>query len=342
MTYAPRPPLLGLGHTTGFGGFQTVGTPQYSMPPATASTSTNPYDAWAQSEIGRRWIEAQESAARQARKQADFEMDQKLQAAKLARDQLAVTRGQAEANAWYNREQVKIARERLAQEERLKQQELQLSRERLALDSEVQRGQLGLNRAQAQAQFMSGPDMLFMGNDFRAALARADQGLGPQPYGANGAPTPRTAADFEALMGPPGTSPGGPSEPIMHPSVTPSRSTGAMYGSGQMTSPSGAGRTNDPMNGGGRPATDPRITAANAVIRAIPPSEADGYDESDRAALAAVENIFRAAKPGAVQRMRPGQRQAFAAGLSRLGFWAPDALEDMQRSAPRQVGARLY
>ena len=78
------------------------------------------------------------------------------------------------------------------------------------------------------------------------------------------------------------------------------------------------------------------------IIDAIPPSDGQGMDDDDFAALAAVENVFRASKPGSFARMRPGQQKAFAGGLSRLGYYAPDAIADMRRNDPGQGRASSY
>lgn len=86
---------------------------------------------------------------------------------------------------------------------------------------------------------------------------------------------------------------------------------------------------------------DPRIKAARAVVDAIPPSDGDGHDDNDYAALQAIQGIFKARKPGTLARMRPGQQAAFSAGLSRSGLYAPDAIADMERANPGQRSVRM-
>lgn len=246
-----------------------------------------------------------------ARKEADFDMDMKKRDLDLRVEALRQQGRTAEAAAENARGQ------------------LELAKRRLAWEKEIETKKFELSRADSLAKFNSGPDMMFMRNDFMGALQRAGLGAGPAPLSAAGAPRMRTVADFNAAEN--GTWNGANSGPSVggpgaYPTLT--RSAPADAGGGAAASGGGAGQT------------DPRLTAANAVMKAIRPSETGGTDENDMAALAAIENIYRAAKPGTLQRMRPGQREAFSAGLSRLGFYAPDAIADMQRAGVGQGNAR--
>lgn len=173
----------------------------------------------------------------------------------------------------------------------------------------------GLNIAKAYTEYASTPDRLFMLNDLTEGLNRVGQGLGVQPYGSNGTPQPKTWESFAALSGF-GNMPA------------------VQAGGGGM--PSGGGGNQAAAGGGG----DPRQKAEMAILKAIPPSDGYGNSRDDFAALAAIENVRRASKPGSYERLRPGQQAAFRGGLSRLGLYAPDVIEDMRRSGIGQGSAR--
>lgn len=281
--------------------------------PTGSTNNSNVLGAFGSSGLGQGMADALASYEANARAAADFDMDMKKKELDLRVQQLRQQGRTAEANAEYQKGQ------------------LELAKQRLAWEKEIETKKFNLSRAETLAKFNSGPDMMFMRTDVLNALARAGLGAGPAPLSAAGAPRMRTVQDFNAAEN--GTWNGtnsGPSVggPGAYPTLT--RSLPADAGGGGASS-SGGGTANQ---------ADPRLTAATAVMKAIQPSETGGTDENDMAALAAIENIYRAAKPGTLQRMRPGQREAFSAGLSRLGFYAPDAVADMQRAGIGQGNAR--
>lgn len=175
----------------------------------------------------------------------------------------------------------------------------------------------GLDVAKAYTEYASTPDRYFQLGDFTDALSRTGAGMGPRRYGATGTPQAKSWEDFAALQG------------FNTPAVQAGRSQSG--GGGPQASGAGSG-------GGG---SDPRISAASAIMKAIPPSEGDGYDQSDWSALNAIQSVYQARKPGSFERLRPGQQKMFASGLSRMGYYAPDAIEDMRRAAPGQKSVRL-
>lgn len=179
----------------------------------------------------------------------------------------------------------------------------------------LDQNRFGLDVAKAYTDYASGPDTLFMLNDFQQGLASAGVGEGPQPYGAGAAPQARGWEDFAALAGFGNL-----------PAVQARQSNG-----GPVMASAAA------QSGGG---SDPRIKAARSIIDAMPPSNGQGHDDNNFAALDAIEAVFRAARPGTYERLRPGQKKAFAAGLSRRGYYAPDAIEDMQRAGIGQGSVR--
>ena len=258
--------------------------------------------------------EALSEMGRRMREEADFEMDMKRKDLDLRVKALQQQGRTAEAAAENQRGQ------------------LELAKQRLAWEKEIQTKQFNLSRAQAQAQFLSGPDMMFMGQDFGNALQRAGLGVGPAPLVSFGSPRPRTVADFEASEN--GTWNGANSgTPIGGAAAYPTLGSGPAGDAQQAAASRGS-------SGGGTAQTDPRLTAVKAITNAIPPSTGGGTDANDQAALAAVESIYRASLPGTLNRMRPGEQKAFAAGLSRLGFYAPDVIAEMNRAAPGQGSPR--
>ena len=312
--YAPMAPGYGVYPSYG-GGYSSSG-----------SGSSDPYSDWLSSPLGQNWDQAKEAEAAYARKQADFEMSQKKAQLNL---QVAALKQQgrlAEAELALKRGDQQIARDRLAQELQIHNMDLQ--------QRQYEFGQTqGLSRAQAYAQYASTPDRLFMLSDLQDALTRAGQGLGPRPYGMAGGtpstPTPKTYAGFEQLAGPfdpnaAGAGGGG------QPSAGGGGST--MLGSGQMNQATGAS-----PDAGTSQGADPRGSAISSVLKAAGGgSDELGLDANDQAALSAIQNIISLRRPGTLQRMRPGQQQAFMGGASRLGYWAPDVQADFTRSAPGQ------
>lgn len=176
----------------------------------------------------------------------------------------------------------------------------------------------GLDVIKTGVEYLSTPDRAFMYGDFQDAMSRAGEGLGPRPYGATGTPHMKTWEDFAALSGF---------------DSLPAVQNGQ---SAQMTASQGGGGAGSPGQG-----SDLRVKAAMGILKAIPPSDGMGHDDDDFAALNAIQNVFSASKPGSYERLRPGQQKMFAAGLSRLGYYAPDALKQMRRNAPGQQSSAL-
>jgi hypothetical protein len=167
----------------------------------------------------------------------------------------------------------------------------------------------GLEMAKAYTQFAQTPDMMWAQADFKSALGNVSQGYSPAPIAASASPKPKTYDDFAALSNYPG---GGGTN-------------------------SGGNATADP---GGRTGTDPRVSAANAVMKAIPPSQTPGNDGQDWAALRAIENLYMAGRPGEVERLGAPRRKIAQAGLARLGY-SPELVEqDRMRALPGQGSVR--
>jgi hypothetical protein len=93
--------------------------------------------------------------------------------------------------------------------------------------------------------------------------------------------------------------------------------------------------------GGGGGGGDPRVSAANAVMRAIPPSEGPGGTGQDWAALDSIRNLYFAARPGQVERLGAQRRKIAEAGLARLGYDPRLVEEERRRSLPGQGSARM-
>jgi hypothetical protein len=321
VTYSPYPAFFDSSTASGRHAAASAGVNTLNDTP----NDDDPYSIWLSSPVGQAWNNAQEAAAAQARKQADDEMARAHQSLKLQAQQLAQQGRYQDAQILLSKGEQEIARKRLEAETQINQQRLaldtELGRGRLGLDTELGRGRLaldqqnfGLDYAKTAAQFESGPDMAFMWGDFQDALGRIGAGQPARAYGSTGTPTARTYADFQALAGSPPPS-----------------------GSGY-TPPPGAVGTAPPTPTGTGSVADPRITAATAVMKAIPPTDDPGHDESSRAALAALENIYRAQKPGTYQRLasRPGLLAASKAGYARAGYMPDDVFATMKTWNPGQ------
>ena len=77
-------------------------------------------------------------------------------------------------------------------------------------------------------------------------------------------------------------------------------------------------------------------------MKASPASDELGLDANDVAALGAIQNIIKMKNPGALQRMRPGQQQAFMGGAARLGYVPSDVQSDLTRSGIGQGSSTAY
>lgn len=175
----------------------------------------------------------------------------------------------------------------------------------------------GLDVAKAYTEYAKTPDMMFARNDFMNAMGRVGQGLGPKPItSATPSPKAKTWADWSALTG------------YSTPTVQANRSGGG-----------GGAPVSSPASGGGA-GTDPRVSAANAVMKAIPPSDDVGNDEQDWAALRAIQNLYVAKRPGSVEKLGAARQKIANAGLARLGYDPARVNEDYMRSRPGQASVR--
>ena len=225
---------------------QAPAYPGYTSP-GQVDAANAAYQQWLGSPLGQAQDTAAESAAAYARQQADFTMAQSKRELDAKVQQMKQQGQIAQAELELKKGDQQISRDRLAQE-------LKIHQDQFGLDQQ----KFGLDRANAYTQYASTPDRTFMLGDLNAALTRAGQGLGPQPYGATGQPVPKTMAGFDALSAPPG---GG------------GTSGSSMLGSGQM----GTGASADASGGGtgaGTGATgtasDPRSTAIQSIMKASP------------------------------------------------------------------------
>lgn len=88
--------------------------------------------------------------------------------------------------------------------------------------------------------------------------------------------------------------------------------------------------------GGG---TDPRLSAANAVLKALPPSATEGLDPTGVAALNAVYHLYAAPlQPGTLQSLSSTQKAALQSGAERVQQYTgknyDDLMQEYYRSAP--------
>lgn len=173
----------------------------------------------------------------------------------------------------------------------------------------------GLDVAKAYTAYASTPDMMFARNDFLAGMNRVGQGLGPRNVMSSGTPQAKGWQDFAALAG----------------FNTPAVQAGRSQGGGGNVAPQG------PTGGGG---TDQRLSAANAVMKAMPPSDGDGYDGQDWEALNAIRSLYSARRPGSVERLGKERQKIANAGLARMGYDANLVNEDYRRTLPGQGNVR--
>lgn len=171
----------------------------------------------------------------------------------------------------------------------------------------------GLDVAKAYTEYSRTPDMMFARNDFMNAMARTGQGLHPQNVMSQGTPQAKGWQDFAALAG----------------YTTPTVQAGRSQGGGGMA-PQG------PTGGG----TDQRQKAVQEIMKAMPPSDGDGYDGQDWEALNAIRSLYSARKPGDVERLGQERRKIGQAGLARMGY-DPNLVEsDRARTLPGQRSVR--
>jgi len=190
----------------------------------------------------------------------------------------------------------------------------------------------GLDVAKAYTAFSSTPDMMWARNDFLGAMGRVGQGLSPQPLSQSPSPQPKTWGDFQALskyQGPGQGAGSGGGSSATAPIPTSADPGGRSGGGGAAPQASAAG--------GG---TDPRITAASAVMKAMPPSATQGNDDQDWAALRAIESLYFGGQPNTVAKLGEPRRKIAQAGLARLGY-DPALVEwEYRRGLPGQGNVR--
>lgn len=195
----------------------------------------------------------------------------------------------------------------------------QLSEQQRQFDAnhglEMQR--FGLDVARAYTDYARTPDMRWSANDFDTAVRNIGLGGGPVPIAGQARPTPKSWEDFAALSG------------FNTPAV--------QAGQKMAPSPSGPGMASA---AGAGTASDPRLTAATGILKALPPSGTPGHDDNDWAALEAIRSLYLSGRPGEVERLgRPRQKIA-EAGLARLGYDPALVVEERRRSLPGQGSVR--
>lgn len=177
----------------------------------------------------------------------------------------------------------------------------------------------GLDVANSYVKYASTPDMRWSANDFDTAVARTGVGGFPQQARAQAPAQPKTWESWAALSG----------------YNTPVVNAGAGGGSG---GGGGAGSAGGAGAGGG--SKDLRMNAAQAVMKAMPPSDGIGHDAQDWAALDAVKNLYFSGRPGEVERLGAPRRKIAQAGLARLGYDPALVESDRQRALPGQASVR--
>lgn len=171
----------------------------------------------------------------------------------------------------------------------------------------------GLDVAKAYTEYSRTPDMMFARNDFMNAMARTGQGLHPQNVMSQGTPQAKGWQDFAALAG----------------YTTPTVQAGRSQGGGGMA-PQG------PTGGG----TDQRQKAVQEIMKAMPPSDSNGYDGQDWEALNAIRSLYAARRPGEVERLGQERRKIGQAGLQRMGYDPALVESDRMRTLPGQRSVR--
>lgn len=163
----------------------------------------------------------------------------------------------------------------------------------------------GLEMAKAVAAYEQTPDLMFARNDLMSALGRVGAGYSPAPMASGGKPHAKTWEDFQALTNVAGGGGGG--------------------GSGK----------------GGGTMADPRMKAIKSISDALPPSDDNGNDAQDWAALRAIESVYLSGNP-AYQKLGSARQKIASAGMARLGYDPVLAEQDRWRALPGQGSNRAY
>lgn len=182
----------------------------------------------------------------------------------------------------------------------------------------------GLEIAKAYTAFSSTPDLMFARNDFLQGMGRVGQGLNVQPYHSQGTPQAKTWQDFAAIAQYNGsTVPGGGQSP-----------GGGGNGAQQAAAAAGGG-------GEAKAPPDPRVQAATSIMKALPPSDSPGADGQDWHAINAITEMFKAGRPGSLERLGESGQKIALAGAARAGYDPLRLMEDYKRSLPGQKSPLL-
>jgi hypothetical protein len=174
-----------------------------------------------------------------------------------------------------------------------------------------------LEIAKTYADFGSTYDRHFAMGDFLDAMGRVGQGLHPAPVTSQGQPHAKTWEDFSAV---------------------------AQYNGSTVPGASGSGQA--AASGGGTQQaqsatpTDPRVTAASAIMKAAPPSETPGADGQDWGALEAIRQMYTLGKPSIAKLGTERQKLALG-GMERLGYNPALVQADFLASRPGQKSPLL-
>ena len=180
--------------------------------------------------------------------------------------------------------------------------------------------QHGLEIAKAYTAFASTPDLMFARNDFMSAMGRVGQGLNPGPVTSQGTPQAKTWQDFSALAQYNGSQ------------VPGAQSSSGGGGGGQSASSGGSTEAKAPP--------DPRVQAAGAVMKALPPSESPGADGQDWNAINAIVELYKAGNP-AISKLGAQRTKIAMAGLARAGYDPALMQEEFLQTRPGQKSPLL-
>lgn len=192
------------------------------------------------------------------------------------------------------------------------------SRDRIAALNENMRqfdANHGLEYAKAATDYLSSPDRFAQATDFIDMAGRAEQGLGPRPYGTDTTFTPKTEDDFKVLS-----------------------NYGQSYGSGdpsQYSTSGGGGSGGGSDSGGGSGGgQDPRVKVLHTMMKHMPPSEGDGMTGNDYKVMQAAQSLYSTnLKPGVWQKMRPDQKAIYGSYIKRSGRSLNDYASQQTRQA---------
>lgn len=273
-----------------------------------SNNSSSDVDRW--DEYVRSIQEAMQASAGWQREQFRMQLEDAQRGRENA---MAIARLSAE-NARYG---VDVGRQNMLDQLRQTQQQFEANH---ALEQQ----RFGLSVAEAYTDYAKTPDMRWSANDFDTAIQNVGLGGGPVPIAGQARPQPKSWQDFAALSG--------FNTPVVQAGQTQPPAGGA---GGPDTGRGAVG------SGGAGTPTDPRLTAATGILKALPPSGTAGHDQNDWAALEAVRNLYLSGRPGEVERLgRPRQRIA-EAGLARLGYDPALVVEERRRGLPGQGSVRM-